>query len=213
MESCKLSKALMRRLPLYLTHLKSLPGEDRNVSATSIANALGLGDVQVRKDLAKISNAGLRRVGRSRDQLIHDIEAYLGFASQSGTIIIGAGKLGQTLLDYGGFETSGLNVLAAFDLHPVADRSASGKAIYPMSLLESFCKHNNVHVGIIAVPPESAQSVCDRLIACGIRAIWNFAPVPLTVPSHVIVQNEDLAASLATLCLHMQHRQKKLEIV
>ena len=211
MESTKLSKALMRRLPLYLNHLRALPGEDCNISATSIANALGLGDVQVRKDLAKISDAGHRRIGRSRNQLIQDIETYLGFASQTVTVVIGAGKLGRALLDYSGFEASGLNMVAGFDLQPAADRSESGKPIYPMSRLELFCRHYDVHIGVITVPAESAQRVCDSLVACGIRAIWNFAPVPLKVPDHVIVQNEDLAASLTTLRLHMKNCQKTYE--
>ena len=98
METVKISKKLLKRLPVYLAHLKSLP-ENSNVSATSIAKALGLGDVQVRKDLAKVSEAGRRRTGRGREQLIRDIEGYLDFAAQTGTVIVGAGKLGRALLD------------------------------------------------------------------------------------------------------------------
>lgn len=210
MEAVKISKKLLKRLPVYLAHLKSLP-ENSNVSATSIAKALGLGDVQVRKDLAKVSEAGRRRTGRSREQLIGDIEEYLDFASQTGTVIVGAGKLGRALLDYGGFEESGLNVMAGFDLHPCADCAESGKPIYPMNRLESFCKHYNVEIGIITVPVESAQKVCDALVACGIAAIWNFAPVHLKVPEHVIVQSENLAVSLTTLRVQMKNQKPVIE--
>ena len=203
METAKISKKLLKRLPGYLAHLKSLP-ENSNVSATSMAKALGLGDVQVRKDLAKVSDAGRRRTGRGREQLIRDIERYLDFAAKTGTVVIGAGKLGRALLDYSGFEESGLNVMAGFDLDPCADQTESGKPIYPMSRLESFCRHYDVYIGIIAVPAESAQSVCDNLVDCGITAIWNFAPIHLKVPGHVIVQSENLAVSLATLRVQMK---------
>lgn len=209
METVKISKKLLKRLPIYLAHLKSLP-ENTNVSATSIAKALGLGDVQVRKDLAKVSEAGRRRTGRSRDQLMCDIEEYLDFAAHTGAVIVGAGKLGRALLDYGGFAESGLNVMAGFDLQPWADRAESGKPIYPMSRLESFCRHYDVGIGIITVPAESAQRVCDSLVACGITAIWNFAPIHLRVPEHVVVQSENLAVSLTAL--RMQMKSQKLVI-
>ena len=206
METEKISKKLLKRLPLYLAHLKSLP-ENSNVSATSMAKALNLGDVQVRKDLAKVSGEGRRRTGRSRELLIRDIEEYLDFAAQTGTVIVGAGKLGRALLDYDGFEKSGLNVMAGFDLEPCAEHSESGKPIYPMNRLEHFCRHYDVHIGVITVPAESAQRVCDSLIACGITAIWNFAPVHLKVPNHVIVQSENLAVSLTALRVQMKNQK------
>jgi len=205
-ETVKISKKLLKRLPVYLAHLKSLPANS-NVSATSMAKALGLGDVQVRKDLAKVSAAGRRRTGRIRERLMQDIEAYLDFASETGTVIVGAGKLGRALLDYDGFEESGLNVMAGFDVQPCADHSEIGKPIYPMSRLESFCKHYDVHIGVITVPAENAQQVCDTLVACGITAIWNFAPVHLKVPDYVIVQSENLAVSLTTLRAQMKNQK------
>jgi len=205
MEPNKVSKKLLKRLPAYLNHLKSLPEDSKNVSATAIAKALGLGDVQVRKDLAKVSHVGRRRTGRSREQLIRDIEFYLDSAAETGTILVGVGKLGQALLNYSGFEKSGMNIMAGFDIQPTQKHSETGKPIYPLSRLESFCRHYDVHIGIIAVPAESAQTVCDYLIACGIRAIWNFAPIQLSVPEHVVVHSENLAASLASLCLQIRN--------
>lgn len=204
MEAEKFSRTLLKRLPIYLNYLRSLPENCENISATSLARALGLGDVQVRKDLAKVSTEGRRRTGRSRPQLIQDIETYLNFASSTGTIIVGAGKLGQALLDYGGFEENGLNVMAAFDLLPSDALSESGKPIYPMSRLDTFCKCYDVRIGIISVPADSAQGVADALVACGVRAIWNFAPVYLQVPDHVLVQQENLAASLASLRVQLR---------
>ena len=206
METIKISKKLLNRLPIYLAHLKSLPANS-NVSATSMAKALDLGEVQVRKDLAKVSVVGRRRTGRIRESLIQDIEEYLDFASGTGTVIVGAGKLGRALLDYDGFEESGLNVMAGFDLEPGGEYSENGKPIYPMNRLEHFCRHYDVRIGVITVPAENAQRVCDTLVACGITAIWNFAPVHLKVPDHVIVQSENLAVSLTALRAQMKNRK------
>ena len=208
METTKVSRKLLQRLPIYLNHLRTLPEDSDNVSATAIASAVGLGHVQVRKDLAKVSEGGRCRTGRSREKLIRDIENYLDNVSPTGTIIVGAGKLGQALLDYSGFEESGLNVMAGFDIEPSARETGSGKPIYPMSRLESFCRCYNVRIGIIAVPAETAQSVCDTLVANGIHAIWNFAPVQLRVPDYVAVQNENLAISLAALRMQMWKRDQ-----
>lgn len=204
MESQKISRKMLKRLPAYLIHLRSLPENSENVSATAIAKALGLGDVQVRKDLAKVSGSGRRRTGRCREQLIADIENYLDFATQTGTVIVGAGKLGQALLDYTGFQGSGLEVLAGFDIKPSSRRTGSGKPILPMEKLESFCREKGVQIAVITVPAQSAQSVCDRLVACGIRAIWNFAPVHLKAPPHVVIQSENLAVSIASLRMQLK---------
>lgn len=207
MENTKVSRKLLQRLPVYLNYLKSLPEGTGNISATAIAGALGLGHVQVRKDLAKVSHEGRCRTGRSRQQLIQDIEIYLDFASATGTIIVGAGNLGRALLDYGGFEATGLNVMAGFDLNPVLKQTETGKPIYTMSRLENFCKCYDVRIGIIAVPAENAQEVCDNLVSCGIRAIWNFAPIQLKVPQNVVVQSENLAVSLSALRMQLRERE------
>ncbi len=205
MEPKPVSRKLLKRLPVYLNYLKNLPEDSPNVSATAMAKALELGDVQVRKDLAKIST-GRRRTGRNRHQLMQDIENYLNFAEETGTVVVGAGKLGRALLDYAGFEEAGFNVMAGFDIEPPIDISEGGKPIYPFSRLEHFCKHYDVHIGVIAVPEENAQSVCDTLVACGVRAIWNFAPVHLQVPEYVIVQSENLAVSLTSLRVQLKNR-------
>lgn len=203
MEPKKISKKSLQRLPVYLNYLRSLPENTVYISATTIAKALGLGEVQVRKDLAIVSHSGRRRTGRSPEQLIRDIEEYLNYVSEIGSIIVGIGKLGQALLDYNGFAQLGLNVLAGFDIQPVQKETEAGKPIFHINHLESFCRSYDVHIGIIAVPAESAQRVCDLLVACGIQAIWNFAPVHLNVPDHVVVQSENLAVSLSALRLRL----------
>ena len=119
--------------------------------------------------------------------------------------MVGAGKLGQALLGYSGFEAYGLNILAAFDAKPAKSQD---KPILPMEEMEHYCHENNVHMGIITVPADYAQEVCDRMIQCGIKAIWNFAPVHLDVPANTLVQNENMATSLAVLSMHLQAQMK-----
>ena len=206
MQHKELSKAVLKRLPGYLSYLKSLP-EDAPafISATSIANALNMGEVQVRKDLAVVSKAGKPKIGYPRTDLVENISRYLCYDNTTDAILIGAGKLGQALLGYSGFAAYGLNILAAFDAKPA---SGTEKPILPMDALEDFCREHNVHMGIITVPAEYAQQVCDRMIQCGIKAIWNFAPVHLDVPASTLVQNENMATSLAVLSMHLQAQMK-----
>ncbi len=204
----EISKSVLKRLPGYLAYLKSIPdGASAYISATALAAALGMGEVQVRKDLARVSNGGRPKIGYARESLIEDIEQFLGYDNSTDAVLIGAGKLGQALLGYQGFAAYGLNILAAFDAAPAS--GDVGKPILPMDRLESFCKGHMIRMGIITVPASCAQQVCDRLIQCGIKAIWNFAPVHLDVPENILVQNEDMATSLAVLSMHLQAQMKE----
>lgn len=203
MANQKFSQTLLKRLPIYLNYLRALPQSTATISATAIAKALNLGDVQVRKDLAKVSSGGRRRIGHCRDRLIQDIEEFLDFASTTGSIVVGTGKLGQALLDYSGFEESGLNILAGFDTHPAEKQANCEKPLFHITQLEAFCQRYDVRIGIITVPADQAQKVCDQLVACGVRAIWNFAPVHLNAPDYVVIQNENLAISLSTLRMQL----------
>lgn len=205
----KISKAVLKRLPGYLDYLKSAAAaEAPYISATTMANALGMGDVQVRKDLAMVSDGGRPKVGYPREKLIEDIEQFLGYDNTTDAILIGAGKLGQALMDHKGFKEYGLNILAGFDSNPSIEHTEDGRPIYSMDKLESFCHANKVLMAIITVPAAHAQEVCDKLIACGIKAIWTFATVHLEVPDHILVQYENMATSLAVLSMHLQAQIK-----
>lgn len=210
MQRKEISKSVLKRLPGYLAYLKTLDGEEHTyISATALANALGMGEVQVRKDLAMVSDGGRPKIGYPREMLIDDIEQFLGYDNTTDAVLIGAGKLGQALLGYNGFDEYGLNILAAFDTHPSADHTEEGKPIFSTDRLESFCKEHKVLMGIITVPAAHAQEVCDRLIACGIKAIWTFAPTHLDVPENILVQYENMATSLAVLSMHLKAQIKE----
>lgn len=198
LEHSYVSRATIGRIPLYLRYLKNNYHGTENISATSLARALGLGEVQVRKDLSAVSGAGRPKTGYNIGELTKALEEFLG--GKSNVVILGAGKLGRALLDYSGFGDYGLNIIAAFDISVgEVQHSNSGKPIFPADMLESFCAESNAKIGIITVPAVAAQEVCDRLVGCGIKGIWCFAPSHLTVPDDVEVQYENMALSLAYL--------------
>ncbi|MBO5891719.1 MAG: redox-sensing transcriptional repressor Rex [Oscillospiraceae bacterium] len=209
MGKTEIPRSVLKRLPGYLAYLKTIPQDGSPyISATMLAHALGMGEVQVRKDLAMVSDGGRPKIGYLRKVLIDDIEQFLGYDNTTDAVLIGAGKLGQALLGYSGFEDYGLNILAAFDVSPTVEITEEGKPIYPMSYLADFCRLNKVLMGIITVPAQFAQGVCDQLIECGIKAVWNFAPTHLEVPVNILVQNQNMATSLAVLSMHLQAQMK-----
>ena len=200
MKQIEVSRATMGRIPAYLKYLKSASHTSENISATALARQLGLGEVQVRKDLSSVSGAGRPKTGYNIKELTETLERFLYTDKNNKVVLIGAGKLGCALLDYKGFEDYGLKITAAFDVkYKKGDISKLGKPILPMDDLDEFCRENAVRIGIITVPAEYAQDVCDRLVKNGIRAIWCFAPCTLSVPDWVTVQYEKMALSLAYL--------------
>ena len=200
MKQIEVSRATMGRIPMYLKYLKSAIHSGDNISATTIAKQLGLGEVQVRKDLSAVSGAGRPKTGYNIGELIASLENFLNDGKIRKVVLIGAGKIGRALLDYKGFEDYGLEIAAAFDTAvKEVEYSKAGKPVLPADELDGFCAENEVKIGIIAVPSENAQEVCDRLIKNGILAIWCFAPCTLNVPENIEVRYENMALSLAYL--------------
>lgn len=199
---CKngISKATLGRIPMYLDLLRDLPEERyEHISATTIARKLSLGEVQVRKDLASISGAGKPKLGYITSELIENLENSLGCNNYALAVLVGAGKLGKALLDYDEFEKFGIKIAAAFDSND-KEISITGKIkVKPINEFEDFCKSRNIQLGIITVGAGSAQAVCDKMVECGITGILNFAPCSPHVPDGVVIQNENLALSLAHL--------------
>lgn len=202
------STQTLQRLPAYLRYLKSLSKYGAmNISAKAIADALELGEIQVRKDLASVSSGGRPKIGYIKEDLINAINTYLGYDNISDAVLVGAGKLGRTLLAYDGFEEYGLNIVAAFDTDDnIIGESEKGRKIFPADKLKELCERMNIRIGIITVPAQNAQSVCDMLVEAGVLAIWNFAPTHLKVPDNILVRSENMAASLAVLSKHLAEK-------
>ena len=200
MDKCTISKATLGRLPSYLEFLRNLPPDKvPYISATAIAKHLGLGEVQVRKDLAAVSGAGKPKLGYVTAELVEKLENCLGCNRLTSAVLVGAGRLGRALLQYDEFEKYGVKISAAFDSNERVISLGSKTEILPMNQFEYFCKTKNIKLGIITVGEGSAQAVCDQMVKSGITAIWNFAPYKLNVPAGILLQNENLALSLAHL--------------
>ena len=207
MNKKNLSKQALKRLPVYMSYLKSLDNaETEYISSSSVAKALDMNDVQVRKDLAAVcKTSGIPKKGFALRDLISGISDFLGYGNGNDAILIGAGNLGMALLSYRGFDNYGINIVAAFDSR---DEVVDNKNIYHISKLGEVCNELNVKIGIITVPVDAAQSVCDMLVESGILAIWNFAPTHIKAPEDILVQNENMASSLALLSNHLRKKIK-----
>lgn len=208
MDRCEISKATLGRIPMYINYIESLSEDVKNISASKIAKELGLGEVQVRKDLSSVCKNGKPKIGYDLVELKNCLKDVLSFDG-GGAIVVGAGKLGKALLEYGGFETYGTKILAGFDNsidEPI--KLNSGKYILPVEKMKEFCKDNDVKVGIITTPAQSAQSVLNKLYECNIKLIWCFAPCRLYKPVDVEIQYENLALSLA----HLKWQSNKKEV-
>lgn len=200
----------LKRLPFYLNYLKSLDNDTQNISSPSIARELDLNEVQVRKDLAAVSTkAGKPKKGFAVEELICDIESFLGYNNVNEAVLVGAGHLGRALLSYKGFQGYGLKLVAAFDKNKeLIGTEIAEKRVFPLDKLQNLCLRLNVKIGIITVPAQEAQKVCDLLVDSGILAIWNFAPIHLNVPKNILVQNENIASSFAILSKHLSDQIK-----
>lgn len=200
-----LSTQALKRLPVYMSHLKTLYGSEvEYVSSAAVAKALGLNEVQVRKDLAAVcKSAGIPKRGFLIRDLIGGISDYLGYESSNVAVLIGAGNLGMALMSYRGFENYGLRIIAAFDKN---SSLVDEDKVLDISRLGEVCDAYNVKIGIITVPEKEAQNVCDMLVRNGIKAIWNFAPTYIKAPGDILVQNENMASSLALLSNHLREK-------
>jgi redox-sensing transcriptional repressor len=195
------SEPTLKRLPLYHRFLKEMLQRGQEaVSCTNIGEELELDPTQVRKDLEVAGISGRPRIGYATAAVVDGIERFLGWKKVSEAFLVGAGSMGSALLGYRKFEECGLKIVAAFDSDPAKiGRKIHSKHVLALDKLADLTQRMHVLLGIITVPAEQAQAVAEVLVAGGVRAIWNFAPLRLRVPDHIIVHNEDLYCSLASL--------------
>ena len=196
----------LNRLPQYHHYLNQLKTKGINaVSCSLIGLDLNLVPVQVRKDLQYTGIVGKPKTGYAVAELIAAIETFLGCNNEA--FLAGAGNLGTALLGHERFSSFGLRIAAAFDNDPEkVGQWIHGKMVLPLEKLADLAKRMSIHLGIITAPAECAQSIAEEMVTGGIQAIWNFAPVKLLVPSEIIVHNEDLYSSLASLSWKLAQR-------
>ena len=191
----------IRRYPIYLRCIREMTAAgELHISSAIVAEKLGLDPVLTRKDLAMAGVPGKPRRGYPAKKLQDALNHALGWDNTTDAVLIGAGSLGNALLGYSGFEEQNLSIIVAFDSNPgLLGLALHGVKVRPMEDLPRFVKRMKIKLGILTVPNAAAQSCADQLVAAGIRGIWNFSSVQLEVPQGIVVQNVDLAQSLAIL--------------
>ena len=191
----------IRRFPIYLRCIREMiAAGELHISSAVVAEKLGLDPVLTRKDLAMAGVPGKPRRGYPATELQAAINRALGWDNTTDAVLVGVGSLGNALLGYSGFEEQNLSIAIAFDANPgLLGLTLHGVKVRPMEDLPRLVRRMKIKLGILTVPNAAAQTCADQLVAAGIRGIWNFSSVQLEVPAGVIVQNVDLAQSLAVL--------------
>ncbi|MGH7263315.1 MAG: redox-sensing transcriptional repressor Rex [Candidatus Rokuibacteriota bacterium] len=201
----KVPEMTIRRLSIYSRCLAQLDEDGvKTVSSQELAERFHLNSAQVRKDLAYFGEFGIRGIGYYVANLRAELQRLLGLDREWRVVLVGFGNLGSALFHYRGFARQGFRVAAIVDDDPAkAGRTVDALSILPLGELPRVVKQAGIQIGVVAVPAEAAQGVADRLVAAGIRAILNFAPVRLKVPKEVRLQNVDLSIELENLSFHL----------
>ena len=189
------------RLSLYYRVLERLnQNRIETVSSDALAKAAGVKPTQLRKDLTYFGQFGTRGLGYKVESLLAKLTGVLRTTRFQPVILVGAGNLGSALLRYDGFAKEGFEIIAAFDSRPEGAKTDNCKVpIHPVELMREFVREHSIKLAILAVPGVAAQEVTNQLVEAGIQAILNFSPLILQVPTHVVVNNVNLAIELENL--------------
>ena len=200
----------VRRLSLYLRQLEAFAAQGRHtVSSRELGRALGLGDAQVRKDLANFGSFGQSGVGYRVEELIPRLKRILGVDRSWDVVLMGAGNVGRALLAYRPFVEKGFRLVAVFDSDVRLHGQQFGEVmVQPPAEVGETVRRLGARLAVIAVPAEAAQRACDALVAAGVRGILNFAPVNLNVPDGVAVNSVDLVVQLEQLAFQVNADEK-----
>jgi redox-sensing transcriptional repressor len=196
--------ATVARLPAYRRALMDAADAGlRTLASGTIAEAVGVHPDQVRKDLSHLATRGVRGVGYDVGSLIAETSTILGLDEERTVVLVGAGNLGRALAAYEGFAPQGLRLVAVLDVDAaVVGTEVGGLTVGHLQSLPAVADREQVDMGVIAVPGPAAQSVVDVMIAAGLRAVLNFAPVHVRVPDGVAVRRVDLSTELQMLSFH-----------
>lgn len=204
----RLRKLVLERLMRYYRFLAEGRGRNPPATVTSaeIAEALDIDPTQVRKDLGAIGLVGLGRVGFDACEVCRAIRISLGFDRPYRAVLVGAGHLGSALMAYARFSQWGLKFAAAFDTDKrKIGHFVAGCRVQSVRSLTGYVARHDIRMAILTTPVDAAQRVTDRLVAAGVRAIWNFTPTRLSVPDDVFVRNEHISLGLSELAYYLLH--------
>lgn len=196
-----LPEPTLRRLPWYLAYVEILRNKNEEyVSSTRISRALNVDSSQIAKDLSFLTLKGKTRIGYEVNALADALADFLGFTHIHKAYIIGAGSLGRSLIQDSGLQNYGLQIVAGFDISDdVVGRQDFGVPIYHIDDMDKIMEVSPATIGILTVPPESAQLAADTAIGAGIKAIWNFTPYRVKVTEDIVMSNTSIYAHLALI--------------
>ena len=204
----QISELTTNRLSVYLRCLNALDGAGvRAISSQALAEQFHLNAAQIRKDLAYFGEFGVRGVGYYVRDLKRHLRQILGLDKKLRVAIMGAGNLGLALADYPGFRQEGFEIAALFDTQSskVGEQSRGGVPIHDMRDLRKIAKRDGISIAVLAVPAAAASEVVDQVVGAGIKAVLNFSPGTLKVPSDVKLKSVDLTVSLESLSFFLAH--------
>ncbi len=197
---------VVSRLPLYLRALNFLAEEGvETISSAELAQRLGISSAQIRKDLSFFGEFGKQGTGYNVEFLRKKIKEILNLTRIWDVALVGAGDLGHALVHYGGFLGQGFRISLVFDNNPQKiGQEIAGLIIQPASRMKELIRQHGIQIAIIAVPASAAQKVTDELVAAGVRAILNYAPITLKVPPDVHVQYIDPVTRLQHMTYYLK---------
>ncbi|WGS64774.1 redox-sensing transcriptional repressor Rex [Marinitoga aeolica] len=213
MKNPKIPKPTIKRLAMYYRCLENKKSAGmQKTSSKDLADSLHIKASQIRKDLSYFGEFGKRGVGYDIDKLMNSIKTILGLNKKWNVAIVGVGNLGSAIANYTGLEKSGFYIKAAFDKNKnkVGTQISAGILVYDMRDLKKVCKEKNIEIAILTVPSEVAQKVANQLVETGIKGILNFAPISLTLPESISVENVDFTISLKSLTYDIISSNKNL---
>jgi len=198
------------RLPVYARALESLQAEGREVvNSQELGERLGVTPAQIRKDLSYFGRFGKQGRGYRVEKLLQELRQILGLTREWPMVLVGIGRLGRAVLGYGGFGPQGFRIIDAFDSDPhIVGTKVDGLEVKSVSQLPETLRRSQVEIAIVAVPAANAQSVIDILVANGVKAILNYAPVAVHAPPHVRIKEIDPVLALQSMTFYVKELQE-----
>ena len=204
----KISLAVIKRLPRYYRYLGDLLDNGiTRISSKDLSKRMNVTASQIRQDLNNFGCFGQQGYGFNVELLYEEIKKILGIDKQYNLVIIGAGNIGQALVNYVNFQRRGFNFIAMFDINPrLIGMTIRGIEIYDIDTLEDFLKSHDVDIVVLTLPKNNAVKVSKIIIDCGIKGIWNFSHIDLKTPPNVVVENIHLTDSMMTLSYKLNNK-------
>lgn len=207
MTVARLRRVVLERLIRYYRYLAELYARQpmETITSAKLGAALDVDASQVRKDFGAVGLSGVSRVGYQVCEVCQTIRAALGFDQPYAAVLVGAGHLGNALLNYAGFDRYGLTIVGAFDGDGAkVGKVVGGHTVRSVHQLKTFIEANDIDVAILTTPVQVAQGLADLVVAGGVKTIWNFTPTRLSVPKNVLARNEHISVGLAQIAYHLK---------